>query len=115
MGAGGKWGPQGCQDNSSQTDALLGERNLGYLEGVSITESQSHWDLHGKPSMARTAGHVSLTGGSWMDPPSSISILVVQRSCGNSFQEKPIQGKEAFVRNILNVTSACQEGMPEIN
>lgn len=64
--------------------------------------------------MARTAGHVSPNGGSWMDPPSSISTLVVQTSCGDSFREKPIQGKEIFVRNILSVTSACREGMPEI-
>lgn len=50
-----------------------------------------------------------------MDPPSSISTLVVQTSCGDSFREKPIQGKEIFVRNILSVTSACREGMPEIS
>lgn len=50
-----------------------------------------------------------------MDPPSSISILVVQRSCGDPFRKKPIQGKEIFVENILSVTSACREGMLEIN
>lgn len=63
--------------------------------------------------MARTAGHVKPTGGSWMDPPSSICILVVQRSCGDPFHKKPIQGKEIFVKNILSVTSVCWERMPE--
>lgn len=50
-----------------------------------------------------------------MDPSSSISILVVQKNYGDPFQENPIQGKETFVKNILSVSSTCQEGMPEIN
>lgn len=116
VGAGGGSGDPGAARTRAPTRAaLLGEGNLGYLGGVSSTESRSHWDLYGKPSTARAAGCVSPAGGSWMDPPSSIPTLVVQRSYGDPFWEKPIHGKEIFVKNILSVTSVCREGMPEIN
>lgn len=58
--------------------------------------------------MARTDGHVSPTGGSWMDPPSSISIWVVQRSCGDPFREEnnPRKG------NICSKHPECDQRVP---
>lgn len=77
-GLGGSRDPRAARTIAPRRAALLGERNLGCLGGVPSPESRSHWDLNGKLSMARTAGHVSPNGGSWMDPPSSISTLVVE-------------------------------------
>lgn len=49
----GGWGgssgdPRAARTIAPRRAALLGERNLGCLGGVSSPESRSHWDLHGK-------------------------------------------------------------------
>lgn len=48
------WGPWDCWESGSQRGLLCWrERNLGYFEGVSNKEGQSHWDLYGKKQICQ--------------------------------------------------------------